>query len=147
MAVFFEDITVGDSYTSEPRTINESDIRKFAELSGDFNPLHVDPEWVQENTDFPGCIAHGLLMISIGSALKTQTLDDWSIHAYLNVDRNMMRPVFPGDSISMQNKVKEVRPSKSKPGSGVVKVSVSLVNQDGVVVQEGTDTYLVGAKK
>ena len=70
MTVFLDDIEVGTEYISETRTIARSDIERFADLSGDFNPLHVDEEWVRANTDFDRCIAHGLLML--GHRQRTQ---------------------------------------------------------------------------
>jgi acyl dehydratase len=144
--VFLDDIEVGMEYVSEPRTITASDIRRFAELTGDFNPLHVDEEWVRKNTDFPGIIAHGLLLLSVGNALKTPGLDDMQILAYLNVDRNMVHHILPDDTVRMRNVIAEVRRSKSRPGNGIVKVDVSLVNQHDEIIQSGADTYLVGAR-
>lgn len=144
--VLFNDIEVGTEYVSAPRTIAQSDIQRFAELSGDFNPLHVDPQWVRANTDFTDCIAHGLLMLAVGNALKTEGLDDWQIKAYLGVNRRMIAPAYPGDTVRMHTVVTEVRPSQSRPDTGIVTVEVTLVNQDSVVLQAGTDTYLVGAQ-
>ena len=41
-ALFFEDIAVGQSWTSPRRTVTEADVVNFATMTGDFNPLHVD---------------------------------------------------------------------------------------------------------
>jgi 3-hydroxybutyryl-CoA dehydratase len=146
MTVFLDDIEVGTEYISESRTIERSDIDRFADLSGDFNPLHVDEEWVRTNTDFDRCIAHGLLMLAIGSGLKCAGLNDWYIQAYLAVERRMVGPTYPGDTVHARSVVTDVRRSKSRPGSGVVAVEVSLVNQNGETLQTGADTYLVGAR-
>lgn len=144
--VFFEDITVGDEFTSVSRTIDTSDITRFAELSGDFNPLHVDREWVRQHTGYRDCIAHGLLMLSVTSGLATAGLDDWQILAYLNVDRKMVSPTYSGDTVYAKSVVGTARRSGSRPDTGVVKVNTTLYNQCGSVVQTGTDTYLIAAR-
>ncbi len=61
----FEDIKKGDSSSFEV-TITESDIQKFAELSGDYNPLHVDEEYANE-TEFVGRVVHGMFLGSLVS--------------------------------------------------------------------------------
>ncbi len=109
MTVFLDDIEVGTEYISETRTIERSDIDRFADLSGDFNPLHVDEEWVRTNTDFDRCIAHGLLMLAIGSGLKCEGLDDWFIQAYMAVERRMVSPTYPGDTVHAKSVVTDVR--------------------------------------
>ncbi len=146
VTVFLDDIEVGAEYESEPRTVEQDDIARFADLSGDFNPLHVDPEWVRHNTEYTQCIAHGLLMLAIGSGLRCPGLDDWHIQAYLAVNRRMVAPAYPGDTVRAKSVVTDVRRSTSRPESGIVKVEVALINQDGHTLQSGTDTYLVGAR-
>jgi len=56
----FEDIKKGDSAFFEV-VINDHDVEKFAELSGDFNPLHTDEEYAK-NTGFGGKIVHGMFL-------------------------------------------------------------------------------------
>jgi 3-hydroxybutyryl-CoA dehydratase len=146
MSVHFEEISEGDEYTSTPRTIEAADITKFAQLSGDFNPLHVDPDWVRANTSFDDCIAHGLLMLAITSGLPTAGLDDWLIEAYLNVERRMVNPTYPGDTVHAKSVVSSTRRSSSRPSTGIVRVDVTLHNQRGEIVQSGVDTYLVKAR-
>lgn len=133
----------GTEWQSAGRTITEADIVNFAGVSGDFNALHTDEEWVKANTPFAGRIAHGLLTLAVTSGLRTPGLDDLEILAYLEVSRRMVGPVYPGDTIRATHRVAEVRPSRSRPGTGVVTVEVEVRNQGDEVVQRGTDTYLV----
>jgi len=146
MTTYLDDISVGDEFLSDVRTVTRADIDQFAQLSGDFNPLHIDEQWVKTNTDFDTCIAHGLLMLSISSGLKCEGMDDWHIEAYLAVQRRMVAPTYPGDVVRARSVVTEVRPSKSRPESGVVIVEVSLLNQRGETLQSGTDTFMVGTR-
>lgn len=146
MTVYLDDISVGMTYESTRRTITQDDIAAFAQLSGDFNPLHLDEDWVRANTDYHGCIAHGLLMLAITNGLKTEGLDDWHVQGYLGVQRRMVAPTYPEDTVLATSVVTDVRKSKSRPDSGIVTVDVELRNQHGDVLQSGTDTYLVGVR-
>lgn len=146
MTVYLDDIRLGAEYLSEIRTVERADIDRFAELSGDFNPLHVDEQWVRTNTDYQRCIAHGMLMLSITSGLKCPGMDDWQIEAYLAVERRMQAPAYPGDSVQARFVVAEVRRSRSRPASGIVTVDVTLSNQNQETLQSGTDRFMVGVR-
>lgn len=63
----YADIMVGTIYEFE-RSINENDIMTFAELSGDFNPLHVDKEFGRKSR-FKNNVVHGMLAGSLFSTL------------------------------------------------------------------------------
>ncbi len=146
MTLFFDDLAVGTKFRSVGRTITEADVVAFAGLSGDFNPLHTDREWVAANTDYPGPIAHGLLVLSASSGLRTPGLDELHILAFLEVSRRMTAPTLPGDTIAQVQTVRELRPSSSRPDRGVVTLDVRVTKQDGAVVQCGTDVLLVGGR-
>ena len=140
-----EDIEVGLELVSEARTITASDIAAFAELTGDHNPLHLDPAAVDGATPFDAPIAHGLLITSISSGQNTEA-DDWSLGIYLEESRRFVAPVYAGDAIRTTSTVTEVRRSRSKPDRGVVTLHVRVLNQRDEPVQEGTDTVLVGCR-
>jgi len=141
--MYFEDLQVGAEFVSQGRTVTEADIVAFAGISGDFNRLHTDETWVTANTGFRGRIAHGLLVTSIVSGLPTPGLDELEIIAYLEVTRKMREPVYPCDTIHARNTVTEVRPRRSSDDSGIVAVEVTVLNQDGTAVHQGTDVILV----
>lgn len=144
MTVQFSDIAVGDRYESVGRTVTESDIMSFAGVSGDFNRLHTDDEWVRRETPYEGRIAHGLLVLAMTSGLRTPILDDYEVLGYLDVSRSMKAPTYPGDTITARHAVASARPSRSRPGTGVVTLDVEVVKADGTVVQLGQDVLLVG---
>ncbi|TKG64935.1 MaoC family dehydratase [Prauserella endophytica] len=140
----FGDLREGTRYVSAGRTITETDIQNFAGLSGDFNPLHTDEEWVRANTPYRGRIAHGLLVLAMSSGMRTPGYDDLDVRAYLSEARDMKAPAYPGDTITVVNTVSGLRPSTSKPGHGVVTFTVEVTNHRSEVVQRGTDVVLVG---
>lgn len=144
METTFDMIEVGTEYRSAGRTITEADIVNFAGLTGDFNALHTDELWVRENTDYPGRIAHGLLVHSVGEGLRCPQMDTWKILAFLETKREMLKPVLPGDRICQHYRVTSKRPASKDPTRGVIEVDVSILNQDGEVVQSGYNRYLIG---
>lgn len=146
MTLYFNDLVQGARFTSSGRTVTEADIVAFAGLSGDYNPLHTDEEWVKQNTDYGTRIAHGLLVLSISSGLRTPGLDELVIQGYLNVDRQMVAPTYAGDTLRMTQTVDDLKPSRSKPGMGVATIGVSVEKHDGTVVQRGTDVLLVAGE-
>ena len=146
MTIYFEEIESARRVVTARRTITEADILWFCGLSGDFNPLHTDVEFIREHTPFRDRIAHGHLVLSITGGLRSE-LDAWQIIAYLDCQRRFLAPVYAGDTIHAVYVVDEVRPSRSRPGTGVVTLDVETLNQDGEVVQKGIDVLLIGARE
>lgn len=144
-AVYLEDISPGmEGYTSR-RTVTEANIVNFAGVSGDFNPLHTDEVFVHEDTPFRTRIAHGMLVLSISSGLRNET-DDWQLIAWMEVQRRFVGPTYPGDTIQGHWQVDEVKRSRSNPERGIVKLTFEVTNQNGNVVQTGTDVWMVAAR-
>ena len=56
--LYYEDFEVGDEWETPGRAITQDDVRAFAELTGDFNPIHLNPEYAA-TTPFGKTIAHG----------------------------------------------------------------------------------------
>lgn len=145
--MLFEDLEPGQEFVSARRTITEADIGSFAGLSGDYNALHTDEHWVRENTPFRGKIAHGVLILAISEGLPTPGLDELEVIAFLHVERSFAAPTYPGDTIRARWAVEELRESRSRPEAGVVTLKIDVTNQDGVVVQRGTDVDLVARRR
>jgi len=120
----------GEKTVSPGRTITEADIVMFAALSGDWNQLHTDAEYMK-NSIFGQRIAHGLLTISIASGLGLRTRSrPVEILAFLGMDKvRFTGPVFIGDTIRVESEVIEARPSKSRPGAGIVRFKNTAKNQ------------------
>jgi 3-hydroxybutyryl-CoA dehydratase len=123
---------VGD--TAEiTKTIDEADIRAFADVTGDHNPVHVDDAFAK-TTRFGRRIAHGMLTASlISSVLANKLPGEGSV--YLGQTLQFVAPVFPGDTITARVTVKEVR--EDKP---ILKLETTCLNQHGQVVIRGEAT-------
>lgn len=142
---YFEEFEIGDAFETAERTIGEQDILAFAALSGDDNPLHVDPGYAA-TTQFGRQIAHGLLGLSIASGLAWQTgVLEGTTEAFTALDWKFRAPIFIGDTVRLRVEVKQKK-AISRLGAGFVVVDAQLLNQDGVVVQKGTWTVLVRLK-
>lgn len=59
VALYYEDLQVGDSFTSPARTVTETDLVSFAMLSGDWNPIHTDDEFARAGL-YGKRVMHGL---------------------------------------------------------------------------------------
>src|SRR5688572_28476482 len=135
MHLYFDDVEVGQEWDSLGRTVTETDIVNFAGLSGDFNPIHIDHEFAK-TTAFRKPIAHGLLVLSIGSGLGLMCPPMRTL-AFLAIrEWTFKEPVFVGDTIRLHARVLE-KQERARGRRGVVTWQRSLVNQNGKVVQEG----------
>jgi 3-hydroxybutyryl-CoA dehydratase len=140
----FEEMEVGDTWTSPARTLLESDITSFAGLTGDFDPLHMDHEYARE-TPFGKPIAHGLLGLSFVAGLSSQCPAVRTL-AFVSISEWQFRsPMYVGDTVHVVTKVDEKRPHGRR--AGVVTWSRQLINQDGQVVQTGTFKTMVSLAK
>jgi 3-hydroxybutyryl-CoA dehydratase len=144
--IAFESITEGERIVTARRTITEADIIAFAGISGDFNPLHTDELFAREHTPYGRRIAHGMLGAAVTTGLRSD-YDDWDVLAFLECTRQFKGPIFPQDTVHAEFEVSEKRPSKSRPGTGIVVLDVKLVKQDGEVVQTGSDVVLVAGTR
>jgi len=116
---YLEDFKVGEKAISPGRTVTEADIVMFAALSGDWNELHTNAEYMK-NSIFGQRIAHGMLTLSIASglSLRTGARSPVEILAFLGMDNvRLLAPVFIGDTIRVESEVIEVRPRRSNVGN------------------------------
>lgn len=146
MPLFLEDFKAGDVMESPARTITESDVMAFAGLSGDYNPIHTDAEFAAA-TPFGQRIAHGLLGLSVLSGLGSRSgaLDGTAL-AFLGIEEwKFAKPILFGDTLRVRATVLEARKA-SRPGTGVLKRRMELLNQRGEVAQSGVFVTLVRAR-
>jgi 3-hydroxybutyryl-CoA dehydratase len=130
-------LNVGDSAEAS-KTIADEDIRAFAELTGDFNPVHVDDEYAR-TTRFGRRIAHGMLGASLISAVIANKLPGRG-SVYLSQTLRFTAPVYPGDTVTARVTVRHVR--EDKP---VVTLETVCTNQHGERVVEGEAVVLARA--
>jgi 3-hydroxybutyryl-CoA dehydratase len=124
-----EELGVDTGYkTTHIKTVTEADINMFAEVSGDFNPLHVNEEFASK-TLFGGRIAHGAFSQALLSAAMARLP---GLVVFISQSVKFHRPVRIGDTITATAEVTGTRPDK-----GIVTLRNTCVNQVGEIVVEG----------
>ena len=113
------------------RQVAARDIELFTELTGDRNPLHYDEELASASR-FEGIIVQGGVTSGLLNAVVAEDLPGPGT-VFLHVDWDFTAPVRPGDEITAEVEVLEVRPDKP-----VTTLRTTITNQDGTVVLEGT---------
>jgi enoyl-CoA hydratase len=122
-------LKIGDS-ASISNVFEEPDVQKFAEVSKDSNPLHLDPS-AAEKSIFGQQVVHGMLVASLFSGLLGVSLPGEGT-IYLGQSLSFKAPVFFGDQITATVEISEIREEKS-----IAKLRTYAVNQDGVTVIDG----------
>ncbi len=137
MALYYEDLTEGQTFTSPARTVTETDLVSFAMLSGDWNAIHTDEEFARE-TFYGKRVVHGLFGLSMmtglldrtgmfgGSAIAMLGISDWQFKA----------PIFVDDTLHFEMEIVSKRLT-SGGDRGIIDRKFSLINQRREVVQEG----------
>jgi acyl dehydratase len=129
-----EDFAVGDVYEHRPgRTVTQADNIHFSLLTMNRHPAHCDAAYAA-GTEFGQELVNSTLTLAIVTGL---TVDDVSGRAVANLGWDEVRlvaPVFAGDTLYARTKVLAVRPSKSRPGQGIVTTETHGYKQDGSVV-------------
>ena len=134
--MYFEDFKLGLALETPSRTVTAADITNFCCLSGDFNEVHANIEYVK-TTQFRDFIAHGPLVYAIVGGLQYASgINDGTLIALLGINNWTLKdPVYAGDTIRMRQTVMETRQS-SKPEQGIVKMERKILNQKNQVAQE-----------
>lgn len=125
----FANIRVGDKATGR-KTVMEQDVRQFAQISGDFNPVHLDAEYAG-STCFKQRIAHGMLVAGILSAVLGNELPGPGT-IYLSQSLHFKAPVFLGDTV-----VAEVEVVEKLPVTKRLRLKTVCFKPGGRVVLEG----------
>jgi acyl dehydratase len=143
--LYYEDYEIGRKMVTRARTITEADIVQFGALTGDFNPMHFDAEYMK--THLMGeRIAHGMLTLSyaVGQAYQLGFMEK-TILAFRGLEMKFSQPVKIGDTLHVELTVKEMSPAP-RLGGGLVTLDVKIINQDNKTVQSGTWTVIVASK-
>ncbi|WP_372003769.1 MaoC family dehydratase [Tistrella mobilis] len=132
-----EDMTVGMESTIT-HTVTDADVRAFADISGDHNPVHLDEDFAQ-TTPFKGRIAHGAFTTSLISAVLGTRLPG---PGAILVDQSFRyrAPVRIGDTVTALVRVNEIDPARRR-----VTLATECLVGDTVVV-DGITKVMVPAR-
>jgi len=129
------DLKIGDSFSTS-RKVTDELVRKFAEVSGDYNPIHLDEEFAK-TTRFGRRIAHGMLSGAFISAVLGYEFKERKI-VYLSQTMKFTAPVYLDDTVTATATVAAIREDK-----GIVTLETICTNQNGEVLVKGEAAVMI----
>jgi acyl dehydratase len=139
---YLEDFAVGQTFRSGRLRIDKEWIKSFA-ADFDPQPFHLDEEAARD-TIFRGLAASGwhTAAVTMRLLVESELKPVGGIVGAGFDELRWPRPVRPGDELRVESEVLEVRPSRSRPDQGLIKVHTTTLNQNGEPVQVAVG-YLV----
>jgi acyl dehydratase len=145
---YLDDFAAGQKYAGPERARVEAEAIKAFAAQLDPQPFHLDDAAAQKSI-FGGLAASGwhtaamTMRLLVASGLKPA---GGIVGAGFDEFRWPL-PVRPGDELRVEVEVLEVRPSKSRPEIGIIKIRTTTLNQDGAAVQVSVGNLVVPARK
>ncbi|MCR2832607.1 MaoC family dehydratase [Parerythrobacter lacustris] len=132
---YFDEWQVGDRIEHEiRRTVTEADNLFFTVMTHNPQPLHLDVE-AAKASEFGQILVNGTFTFALMVGLSVGDTTLGTLVANLGYDKLVMpKPVFIGDTLRATSEVASLRPSKSRPGAGVVTFLHEAINQRDEVV-------------
>jgi oxepin-CoA hydrolase/3-oxo-5,6-dehydrosuberyl-CoA semialdehyde dehydrogenase len=128
----FDELRLGKSFESAPRTISLEDIEHFATFTGDTFYAHMDEAAAAANPFFPGRVAHGYLILSFAAGLFVDPAPGPVLANYGLDNLRFLKPVSPGDAIAAR--LTAMGKSRRNDEYGEVRWNAQVTNQDGDLV-------------
>jgi len=131
----YEEWQVGDRIEHPiRRTVTETDNLLFSTLTHNPQPLHIDAE-AAKASEFGQILVNGTFTFSLMIGLSVAETTLGTLVANLGYEKLVMpKPVFLGDTLHVESEVVELRPSKSRPGAGIVTFAHHAINQRDEIV-------------
>jgi len=106
-------VKVGDESPVIQRTVSFEEILEFARMTGDFEPIHVDPAYAAR-TPYGACLVHGVLLLGLMSSgmFAEEKVGPNVSYGYERV--RFVQPVITGSTIVIRGRVAEVRPERAQ---------------------------------
>jgi acyl dehydratase len=143
LGLHFEDLPVGRQFKTIGRTVTEVDIVNFVNCTGMVEVLFTNAEFMKNESDIKGRLAPAMLAYAFAEGLLIQCTMQHTAYAFLGMQFDIKGPVFAGDTIHVECEVIEARPSKSRPGRGLVRTRNVIRKQDGSVAIEYSPLRMV----
>ena len=140
-ARYFEDFEVGEKFPLSSRTMGEAHFCAFQVVSGDNHPIHYDREYCRRH-GHRELLAHGLQVASLtaaGAGMFPHVTGE-SLIAFLEQSSKFVGPVYVGDTVYP---ILIITHLKAQNTTGVLTMSSTVHNQDGALVLEGEQKYLL----
>ena len=126
------ELKAGNRLPELKKKVTQSDVSLYARASGDYNPIHIDPEFARK-TPLGGTIAHGMLILAYVSEMLANAFGlDWLESGRLDV--RFKAPARPEDTVTISSLVTAV---EDVAGAKLVKISVDCHNQNNEAIITG----------
>lgn len=125
----FEEFTIGQEH-HETHLVTQEEINAFAQVSGDKNPLHIDPDFASK-TVFGKPIAHGMFGLSLISAALGMRFPGFGT-IYMSQDAKFFKPIFIGETVDICLTVKTLEPEKKR-----LLITTHIVKENSDIAIEG----------
>jgi len=143
---YLEEFEVGATYKHWPaKTVTESDDHLFCLLTMNHHPLHINDVYAGRSQQGRNVVV-GTLVYSLALGMSVGDVSGKALANLATEELSHPAPVFHGDTLFCESEVLEVRPSKSKPDRGIVRVHTRVLNQDGNLVAEFKRAVLIPRK-
>ena len=138
---YFEDFVLGETFYIPSRTVTDGQFAAFQAASGDNHPIHYDRLYCQAH-GHRDLLAHGLQVLiqsAAGAGVFPFLVQD-SLRAFIEQSSRFLAPVYAGDTLYPLLTVAEITPQRT---TGVLGLASTIHNQDGVLVMDGMQRYLI----
>lgn len=144
-AHYFEDLELGKRFPIPSRTMTDALFAAFQLASGDNHPIHYDVEYCRRH-GHPQMLAHGFqaLIQTAPGAGDFPSYIGGALVGFIEQSSRFLRPVYAGDTLYPMLEISELTPQRT---TGVVVLTSTVRNQDGVTVLEGKMKFLVRKRK
>lgn len=147
---YFEELEIGETLITHKRTVTESDIVSFANVSWDHFYAHTDATSL-EGTPFSQRVAHGYFVLSAAAGLFVDAAKGPVLLNYGLEECRFTKPVYPGMTIGVRLTVKEKIAQEQKEGEdyrkGIVKWLVDVYDETNETVAIATILTMVRMKE
>lgn len=138
----FDELQIGETLTTGTRTVTETDVASFAEISGDYFYAHMDEDAARASPIFGARVAHGYFVISAAAGLFVDPAPGPVLANYGLESLRFLKPVYIGDTIRVRLTCKQKTAKDTPEGGvpqGVVAWDVEVTNQ----AQEPVAVYTI----
>jgi acyl dehydratase len=140
----YAQMSAEDEFVSGGRTVTEADIVHFTGIAGIRLPIFLDAEYCRQHSPFGQRIVPGLLIQAFAAGMMEELIGPETIAALGFGESRFRRPVFIGDTIRTRSRLAGKRLA-SKPGQGIVELSLAVENQRQELVMEASYRLLMRA--
>lgn len=137
-------MSVEDEFVSYGRTVTEADIVNFTGIAGIKLPIFLDAEHCRMHSPFGQRVAPGLLIQAFAAGMMEELIGPHTLAALGFGESRFTRPVFIGDTLRTRSRLNSKRLT-SRPGQGIVDLSVRVENQREETVMQGSYRLLMRA--